>query len=302
MNYRRNVKTYEVMDITPDEASFVLDNLNNSNRNIDMSRVNMLVEDMVNGNFKDNGDVLRFDKYGQLLDGQHRLYAAMKSKTILKNIGVIMGLEPDVMDTIDRGKKRSVGDVAKLLGYKNAYNVTAMAALHAQYDRGDFLFSTHVSMSDIEEYLKKYNDLYNYSLGKQRKMVSSGFRVASWFGMILALCYQYDAKKTDEFAEGLVSGGNLDIKDPRLMFRNYMYKTKARLDNYTKPYFIQTLIRTANKFFNGETVADIVFYPSRDIPRELFFTNVLTKEQAISISGTFKKRIEKREELREKAR
>ncbi len=118
--------------------------------------------------------------------------------------------------------------------------------------------------------------------------------------MIMALCYQYDAKKTDEFANGVVYGGNLDIKDPILQFRNYMYRTKARLDSFNKPYFIQTLIRTVNKSFNKETLADVAFYPSRDLPRELFFTDVLTRAQAVNISNIFRRRVEKRESLRQK--
>ena len=283
-----------ILDVEPDYANNILLEKNINNRNMSLSRVNQLANDMSNGNFKDNGDVFRFDINGNLLDGQHRLAAIVKSGVTLKNAIFITGLDPDVMDTIDRGKKRTTGDIASILGYKNSNNVAALAVMHAQYDRGDFLFKTTVPTSVFEAYLKDNIEAYNYGISVQRKMMAKGFKVASWFALVISIFYSHSKELAKKFSEGLVSGENLNAGDARLAFREYLYKTTLRLDNYTKPYFVQTIIKTVNKFFKNEQCKDVGFRPSRDTVTELCFTNCLAKDQARQISDIFKRRYEKK--------
>jgi hypothetical protein len=85
---------------------------------------------MISGEWLFNGEAIKFDRDGKLVDGQHRLDAVIKSgKEIL--FLVIRGLDPEVFKTIDTGKKRSAGDVLAIRGVKNPNSVgAAMRLVH----------------------------------------------------------------------------------------------------------------------------------------------------------------------------
>lgn len=61
------------------------------------------------------GDTVKVSKKAILLDGQHRLGACVKSKAPLLT-HVVFGLDDDIFDVIDQGKKRTPGDVLALCG------------------------------------------------------------------------------------------------------------------------------------------------------------------------------------------
>ena len=70
--------TAKVETITPDIAKTMLgENVNN--RRISHDNVNMFAREMRNGEWRFNGEAIKFSKDGRLLDGQHRLLAARRA-------------------------------------------------------------------------------------------------------------------------------------------------------------------------------------------------------------------------------
>ena len=63
-----------VMTVTPSQAGIWLKS-NPNNRSLSRSRVERLAGYMREGKFHQNGDTIRFDEDGALLDGQHRVGA-----------------------------------------------------------------------------------------------------------------------------------------------------------------------------------------------------------------------------------
>lgn len=76
------------------------------------------------GVWKMNGDTIRFNGNGDLIDGQHRLNACVQAAQPFDTY-VVRGLEHDSFDTIDQGKKRTIGDVLARQGHKH---YTALAS------------------------------------------------------------------------------------------------------------------------------------------------------------------------------
>lgn len=73
--------TAKVETITPDIAKTMLgENVNN--RRISHDNVNMFAREMRNGEWRFNGEAIKFSKDGRLLDGQHRLLAVIAALTI----------------------------------------------------------------------------------------------------------------------------------------------------------------------------------------------------------------------------
>lgn len=85
--------TAKVETITPDIAKTMLgENVNN--RRISHDNVNMFAREMRNGEWRFNGEAIKFSKDGRLLDGQHRLLAVIAADKPLTTL-VIRGLEDE---------------------------------------------------------------------------------------------------------------------------------------------------------------------------------------------------------------
>lgn len=135
---KTTVFSTEVYTFTPEEARFVLDKLNPSNRHVRTTHVNKLATDMKNGDWQFNGDTIAFDQEGHLIDGQHRLAACVQSGVDLVTL-VVWGLEHEVIRTKDDNIRRSFGDFLKL--QHKVPNATSVAVVtrsvfQFQFDAG----------------------------------------------------------------------------------------------------------------------------------------------------------------------
>jgi hypothetical protein len=90
----------------------------------------MLADYMGQSEFEINGDTIRFDSHGTLIDGQHRL-AAIVASNEGQVLLVVEGLDPTVFGTIDQGKPRTVANIIASTGVtlSNASNVIASAII-----------------------------------------------------------------------------------------------------------------------------------------------------------------------------
>lgn len=135
----------ELTTITPEVAARMLEN-NPSNRNIKRDHVAAIARDMTAGRWQINGDAIRLNGDGSLIDGQHRLSACVLSGVPFQTV-VITGLSHDVRATIDGGAKRRHGDRLAMLGVHNANTVSAAARLVAGIATGQ---GRRISMTSQE--------------------------------------------------------------------------------------------------------------------------------------------------------
>lgn len=120
----------EVITMTPERAAALLEN-NPSNRTMRRFQVDAYARDMASGLWQMNGDAIRLNGDGSLIDGQHRLAACIRSGASFETI-IISGLPSDVRATIDGGAKRSHGDRLAMTGTTNASHVSAALRLIAR--------------------------------------------------------------------------------------------------------------------------------------------------------------------------
>lgn len=103
---------FKIEQIDPKTAESYL-NYNKLNRPLRKGGVEKFASDMKSGNWGLTHQAIAFDEQGNILDGQHRLWAIVESgKTI--EMPVARGLDPSARDYIDQGIPRTVVDVAKL--------------------------------------------------------------------------------------------------------------------------------------------------------------------------------------------
>lgn len=238
----------EVVTITPELAQRLLD-ANPRNRAVKNNNLKRVVSDMKTGAWKVNGDTIRVDTDGYLLDGQHRLLAVVASGVSYEGI-LVTGLAPEVFDTIDQGVKRTPGDILTTHGVKNASAVGSALPLVAEYLSGGRDFETAAT-----RYRSRLRQLYDEHSG-----VSDSFRAATMIGtlapqrIVVALHYLFSMvspSKADDFFKAVSTGENMTAGDPPLVLRNRLVDNlgaKAKLQRW---YIMALFIKAWNAYSIG---------------------------------------------------
>mgnify|MGYP001580893197 CR=1 FL=1 len=116
--------TSQWVRVMPEDALAML-NAMAPNRKLVQSHVDKLAAAMRAGEWvEDAGDPIRFNEEGELIDGQHRLWAVVESGVTLQ-FHVIKGLPGSVMDVLDTGRSRSLADFLAIHGMPNARELAA---------------------------------------------------------------------------------------------------------------------------------------------------------------------------------
>lgn len=126
----------EWVTVEPIDAERWLDQ-NEANRNVRQRVVNGYSRDMEAGQWLTTGETIKFDKAGNLLDGQHRLTSIVQTG-IAQRLLLVHGLDPAVRTVIDTGAVRTGGDALRMagIGGSNPYALAAAARLTTLWDSG----------------------------------------------------------------------------------------------------------------------------------------------------------------------
>lgn len=104
----RQMITTERVLITPDIAKAMLSS-SKGNRGIRRNKVDAYKEAMLAGEWKENGDTIRFYADGSMQDGHHRLTAGIESGVSFYAL-VVRGLDKQSAKTVDKGASRNNAD------------------------------------------------------------------------------------------------------------------------------------------------------------------------------------------------
>lgn len=193
--------------ITPAKAKEYLSH-NMVNRLLNKARVDAYARTMKSGNWQLNGEAIRFNKNGELIDGQHRLNAIIKAGIPVSI--VIMTDIDNAVSIYDRGRNRSVSDALIIEGMdKRLANNTFVSAAKLHYivhgttrnitddEVRKFLFENEEALASITDLIP--------STSHTRCKASP--RTAPY---MLAMFYAYlcgeDGNKLHRFTEVYVSG------------------------------------------------------------------------------------------------
>lgn len=103
----------EVFTVSPKVAEFLL-NLNwPNNRPLMDTVVDRYAAAISHGHWKLNGESLIMSSEGNMIDGQHRLWAVVSSGAPIRTM-ITFGVDSSTFDTINSGRARSISYLAKL--------------------------------------------------------------------------------------------------------------------------------------------------------------------------------------------
>jgi hypothetical protein len=149
----------ETVEVTPNIAAAWLDK-NKNNRRKNARYVDQFARDMAGGAWRLTADSIKFDIHGNLIDGQHRLTACVKSGVPFRTV-VAYGVEPSAQDVVDTGKARSLGDMLSLHEVTNHNHVAATYKLliNEKHDRAKFGGSSSVTHAETIKAYRKHPKL-----------------------------------------------------------------------------------------------------------------------------------------------
>jgi len=250
--------------ITPQIAAQMLE-ANTNNRPARDGLVQSYAEDMRAGRWQTNGDAIRFNVNGQLIDGQHRLFAVVRSGVHISSL-VIRNLPPEAFQTIDGGATRKAGDLLNLMDVKNANSVASVARMAILYETG-LIQQRKVSRTSIVEFVEQHP--YTVEAVRLGRPAGRGGHLnAAPVSTVIFLANErrlYDDEITS-FLEGIVEGARLERGDPRLALREW--SVNERMRNHGKLNTIVTFAAVArawNAYAKGERL--IVIKPNKNPDR-----------------------------------
>lgn len=252
--------------ITPAIAESWLEK-NKNNRPLRDHHVKTLAKDMKEGRWMLNGEAIIFDAAGNLLDGQHRLWAAFDHGVSFDTL-VVRGVSPDAFKTLDSGMKRSAGDVLVKAGM--TYGTLSAAALRLVHfyetGRRDHLAIQRMSNAETLVMAKKYPRISEavalVGPNGNLKRLCSLTAAASTAYFIL----ETDKERVDAFFGALATGENLKKGDPRLTCRNFFVNAKARGASIHHRVQFALLIKAWNAFIEDRDMGVLKFVDGEEFP------------------------------------
>ena len=242
----------ELKTITPEIAAKMLE-ANTSNRPLTEANVAGLVKEMKGGRWKVNGDMIRFSDSNIIIDGQHRLYAVVRSGITIQS-WVMDGLPSDVFDTIDVGKRRSAGDTLGCRGEKNACRMAAALIMIDKYMTGRVEKSVQYSNTEVEGLLGKYPDVRESLM---TTMNGKGLLLPS----VLDSCHYLFSKKdpvmTEVFMEKILKGVGLEEGDPWYVLRERLLTNSIANAKLSKAFMMALCIKAWNAARQGKRITKL---------------------------------------------
>lgn len=140
--FQSAIQPIQVITIYPNDALALLQSTDESiQRKIKRPQVRFLKKQLEEGKWVVDGNTIKIDKHGNVIDGRHRLTACAESGIPLTTY-VVKGLDTDVIKTLDRGiATRTLSDVLAIdsgITHKYTNAVVSVANFCYSFDSGNY--------------------------------------------------------------------------------------------------------------------------------------------------------------------
>jgi hypothetical protein len=246
--------------ITPEIATYIMENDNYNNRPISKINVKFLVNEMTRGNWRFDGAPIRFDDKNNLLDGRHRLNAIIESGLSFEFL-VITGLSENSFKVMDTGRKRTGSDILSIAAIKNASLVASTVKFIYGFNNG--LHSANrnsnrtLSNTELLEHYHILNEdgsLDNsVHIGKSESQKSKLINPTTVAGFHY-LFSKINVEDANTFIKKLCTGEMLEGTSPIFVLRTKLIKVNDKKNDLklTQQKLNALMVLAWNKFRTGE--------------------------------------------------
>lgn len=267
--------TVELETITPGEARQILEGNPENNRNLNMALVKLYQRQLENNKWQVNGESIKVDTKGYLLDGQHRLHAIVLANKPMTTY-VARNLDRESFKTIDCGKTRSPSDFLKMEGFGatgvNLNVVAAAARIVMNFDKktGRYFSRTEkLSPTELIGFVDNHSGLIESAKRGQAMQKIMSVSVAAGCHYIFSVV---DPEKTHAFFEALHTGAGLSKGNPALTLRNRLMtlRTQKQAGSAYQKMIVAYMVQAFNDFRVNKKRENCVYLQESDIVLDEF--------------------------------
>lgn len=225
--------------ITPQMASEMLKKQRNV-RTLNRKEVERYVKALQRG-WKLNGETIKFDKDGYLIDGQHRLTACAESGIALETV-VVRGL--DNSDFVDDGRRRTAASLLGGRGTKHAELASATCRILYLLDqkRDPWRYAEAIPYSVLLDF---WDTTLDHEVAEQANSIGRSCKLLVG-SVVSAFAYQAilpnGVEPVASFIRGIETGANLSPGTPKYEVRRWM---EARRAKNLAPYLLRRMLYVA---------------------------------------------------------
>lgn len=244
--------------LTPELAAKLLEQ-NKLNRPLSAQHVTRIENQIQTGKWKFNGDTIKVSESGDVVDGQHRLYAVFNCGIAVETI-IVYGVDKDAFSTVDTLRKpRSGADVLHCAGATKYLGPTAAALrwlLRFQRkcipDMG--LPQNKIENSDIEAAYKAHPGI---AKAVERVMPARHVADAGVMAFMYYLVSHRDYDLAERFINTLINPISAATDDPFFLLRHYFIKRREREQRRDNVESIALMIKAMNYAKRNKTIAKL---------------------------------------------
>jgi len=256
--------TTGIHTITPEQAEELLKR-NRKNRSVDMTTVQSYAVQLMRGEWKITGQPVIFTEQGNLLDGQHRLWASYLSGIPITTFVVTNIPDQDnLFAYVDNCRPRSAGDALQTAGLNGlAKHVAAVIQDFAhRHDEGALgvsgrVFGLKLSNREVLGYMQEHPELMDIARYMDQMHKQAKAKLGASITTFLAWKIEqvYGRETVDEFFHSLIAV-DLPNDHPVTLLRKYIeppvLTAKQRQAGYTaKQPPVKTRLAMAIAAFNA---------------------------------------------------
>lgn len=232
---------------------------NNLNRPLRAGRVERYARDMKAGDWRSNGETIKITGDGDLLDGQHRLFAVIEADMTVEML-VVEGLSRDVMPTIDTGAPRAFSDVLAIDHGKNTSSVAAglrWLYWYEQKPRPGTPNAVRPTHSELYALLAENTDFPDRASEVAGTKMARRIVPQSILCFVYALAHRVDAPKAGAWLAMLDAGEGLDAKHPVLQLRERLMANRLTTAKLPALDVCALTVKSWNQYMNGKRTTNL---------------------------------------------
>lgn len=263
----------ELIEITPSMATEMLESSDINYRRLSDARVEQFAQDIKSNKWELNGETIKVNDKGSVIDGQHRLWAIIVANKSIKT-WVIRGVDnyETILSTIDTGRARTFADVLRRKGVKNAA-VAASTVRNAMLLEAGKITDSKRRLSSHREQLAFYkNHAQDISdaIAMSHRIRSLGLMPAARIATLAYMFNKINKTKAAAFMHGVGHHNSLGQGHPCYVLHEQLAKVrdkKLKVGRFTRmAWFILAwnAFVTGKSFTNGKIEWDGKDFPKID--------------------------------------
>lgn len=241
-----------VEEFTPQRAASILASSNGKNYRPLMERhARFLSRSIARGEFTVNGESIKFNTAGDLVDGQHRLRACVIANRPFRSY-VVYGVD-DVIN-IDTGSRRKLDDLLRAEGYEHvAHLAGALSWIWKEFNGGWMHHHNRITPRlETLRLAQEFPDVIFWC----KTIHTRVSRDIGHHAILIAFCF-FAAKKDRDlalwFVERVGDGAGLTVGDPILALRKRIAADRVASKHMSAKSIMALLITAWNLLRRGKT-------------------------------------------------